>query len=39
MVEVYLNVTVENIYFSDHNAVRIAIHNIMLIFKLIRKIC
>ena len=26
MIEVYPNVTVENIYFSDHNAVRIAIH-------------
>ena len=32
MEEFFSNVTVKNIYFSDHDAVRIAIHKNMLIF-------
>ena len=44
MEEFFTNVTVENIYFSDHDALGIAIQNIyiniyMLIFILIHKIC
>ena len=39
MEEYFTNVTVENIYFLDHDAVRIQFTKIMLIFILIHKIC
>ena len=38
MEELLFNATVKNIYFSDHDAVRIMIEKIMLIFVLFRKI-
>ena len=39
MEEFFTNVSVEIIYFSDHDAIRIAIHKNLLIFILIHKIC
>ena len=39
MEEYFTNVTVENIYFLDHDAARIQFTKIMLIFILIHKIC
>ena len=39
MEEFFTNVSVENIYFSDHDAVRIAIHKNLLISILIHQIC
>ena len=39
MEEFFTNVSVEIIYFSDHDAIRIAIHKNLLTFILIHKIC